>query len=208
MSAKRQGRWLTIPLVLLAMSGCGTPDTVPEDRFYRLSVLTAKPLDAPLIDSALVIAPVTAYDVYRDRAIAYSPVDEPGSLQHHHYHFWVAPPTELIRDQLVDYLRQTGIATTVATESFGRTQRPARLATRLTRFERALQADGSIKVAVGLQFTLEIEDRVLLRQHYDGTTPAVDDTFSATVLAADKGLAKIYRQAIADIESVVSKQGR
>ncbi len=192
-------RLLTTILATVMLSACGTPDKVPEDRFYRLSWLTTEQQAETEIDGALFIGPVTAYDVYRDRAIAYSPPEEPGSLQHHHYHFWIAPPPELVREQLVDYLRKTGIASVVTVDSPGRGQQGTRLAARLTHFERVLHPNGNVSFAVGLHVTLEYEGKTRLRQHYDGTTTAADSTFPASVRAADEGLAQIYRELASDI---------
>ena len=204
MPANLPSHWLLAVLALLALAACGTPTTVPEDRFYRLSQVSAEPLPTTPIDATLIVGPVTAYDVYRDRAIAYSPADEPCSLQHHHYHFWVAPPPELVREQLADYLRQARVASAVSTESTGRTRPAARLAAHLTRFERALRKDGSVNVAVELLITVEVDDAVVLRQRYDGTTAAADDSFAATVRAADKGLARVYAMLVNDLATAIS----
>ena len=194
-------------LITVLMTGmlcaCSAPEKVPEDRFYRLSLLSAKQRNEPVLDGALVVGPVTAYDVYRDRAIAYSPPEEPGSLQHHHYHFWVAPPPELVREQLVDYLRKSGIAKVVTIESPGRGQRAARLATRLTRFERVLQPDGAVSFSVGFQVALDHEGKVRLRERYDGTTTAADGSFPSSVRAADEGLARIYSEMVGDIAAAL-----
>jgi ABC-type uncharacterized transport system auxiliary subunit len=140
--------------------------------------------------------------------MAFSPPDEPGSLQHHHYHFWVAPPPELVHEQLVDYLRQTGIATEVAANRSGRIRPAARLASRLTRLERVLQPDGGVAVAVVLDFTLTRDSELILRQRYDGTTPADDASFSATVRAADQGLARIYASLVTDMTAALNARSR
>lgn len=196
-------RLLITALATVMLSACGVPEKVPEDRFYRLSLLTADRLTEPELDGTLVIGPVTAYAVYRDRAIAYSPPEEPGSLQHHHYHFWVAPPPELVREQLVDYLRTAGIAKVVTIESVGRGQQATHLAARLTHFERVLQPSGNVSFAVGLQVTLNDEGEVRLLRHYDGTTTATDASFPASVRAADEGLARIYRDLASDIAAAL-----
>jgi ABC-type uncharacterized transport system auxiliary subunit len=154
MHVNRRVRLTAVLLIALLVGACGTSDTLPEDRFYRLASLTTGSLERRLLDGPLLVESISTYDVYRDRAMAFSPPDEPGSLQHHHYHFWVAPPPELVHEQLVDYLRQSGIATEVAANRSGRIRPAARLASRLTRFERVLHADGGVEVAVALEFTL------------------------------------------------------
>jgi ABC-type uncharacterized transport system auxiliary subunit len=199
MRVDRLVRLTTTLLIALLVGACGTSETLPEDRFYRLASLTTGPLDRRLLDGPLLVEPIGSYDVYRDRAMAFSPPDEPGSLQHHHYHFWVAPPPELVHEQLVDYLRQTGIATEVTTNRSGRIRPAARLASRLTRFERVLHADGGVEVVVALEFTLTRDSELILRRRYDGTTAADDGSFPASVRAADQGLARIYASVVADM---------
>jgi ABC-type uncharacterized transport system auxiliary subunit len=191
-----------VPVLLaLILGACGSTDTVPEDRFYRLTPVAVEPLKTPLIDDTLVIAPVVSYDVYRDRAIAYNPIDEPASLQHHHYHFWVAPPTELVHEHLIDFLRQAGVARSVSVAARGRSAAPALLNTRLTRFERALQNGGSVDFIVTLEFTMKIDGKKVLQRRYNTTTPASDDSFAATVEAAERGLAQAYGELLEDINA-------
>ena len=43
------------------------------------------------------------------RPIVYVRADEPGVLRQHHYHLWSDPPPTMLRDALVDYLRE-GVA--------------------------------------------------------------------------------------------------
>jgi ABC-type uncharacterized transport system auxiliary subunit len=208
MPVNRPVRLTAALLIALLVGACGTPDTLPEDRFYRLAPLTAESLDRPLLDGVLLVGPINTYDVYRDRAMAFSPPDEPGSLQHHHYHFWVAPPPELVHEQLVDYLRQTGIATEVADNRSAGARPAARLASRLIRFERVLRADGGVEVAVALEFTLTRDEEIILRRRYDGTTSADDASFSATVRAADQGLTRIYASLVGDMSAALDAGSR
>lgn len=201
-------RGLPALLAALLIGACGTPATVPEDRFYRLSAPAVERQDAPVLDNTLVVGPVAAYDVYRDRAIAYSPFDEPGALQHHHYHFWIAPPPELVREQVVEYLRQSGIATEVTTGSPGRNSQSIHLAARLTRFERLPQADGSVRFAVGLDIALDDNGQVLLRRRYERVTMAADASFPATVAAANEGLEQIYAALTGDVRATLETPSR
>lgn len=187
-------------MAALVLGACGSTGTVPEDRFYRLTPVVVETLETQLIDDNLVVAPLLSYDVYRDRAIAYNPIDEPASLQHHHYHFWVAPPTELVQEHLVDFLRQAGIARSVSAAARSRSTVPALLDTRLTRFERVLQDNGSAEFAVTLEFTLKIDGTAVLQQRYEAKTPAADDGFAATVEAAERGLVQVYRELLDDLQ--------
>jgi len=203
MRASLASRLVAALLAALLAAACSTTGTAPEDRFYRLAPLTAEPLDRRLLDGPLLVEPIGAYDVYRDRAIAFSPPDEPASLQHHHYHFWVAPPPVLVHEQLVDYLRQSGIAAGVDVARSVRERPAARLTARLTRFERVLRADGGVGVAVAMEFTLKRDDTVILRRRYDGSTTAADGSFPASVRATDQGLARVYASLVADMTAAL-----
>ena len=49
------------------------------------------------------------------RPIVYSESGRPREVLEYHYHFWTEPPTILLRDQLVVYLRAAKVADTVVT---------------------------------------------------------------------------------------------
>ncbi len=195
-------RWLLVATVVLA-AGCAGPGEVPEDRFYRLNpVAPEQPLAEPLLRGVLEVERLDAFGVYHDRAILYAPADEPATLLHHHYHFWVAPPTELVRDHLAAYLRAANLAETVASGQLGQ-RGDLVLAARLTRFERVLKPDGAVVTRVGLAVVARRDGQLALRREYAADTAAEDASFGASVRAIEQGLASVYAALLGDLQRLL-----
>ena len=104
----------TLALVLLA--ACGSAAPVPEDQFYRLSaVMTVAPQSKTLFPGTLEIDRFVADGLTAGRPIVYSEAGKPFQVKEFHYHFWTQPPTVMLRDELVTYLRRAKVADIVVT---------------------------------------------------------------------------------------------
>ncbi len=98
------------------LAACGTADPVPEDQFYRLrAVMSSAPLTKVLFPGTLEIERFVADGVTAGRPIVYSEAGKPYQVKEYHYHFWTQPPTVMLRDELVSYLRVAKISDAVVT---------------------------------------------------------------------------------------------
>jgi len=187
----------------LLLTACATPEPVPQDQFYRL-VGPASParLATPTIEGTLKVEPIKTFGIYRERAILYSQSDQPESLRQHHYHHWIDTPTRLIRDQLVDYLREYGVAGTVAGSQIGLSG-DLRLHLELKNFERVIHPDGGVSVKVRLDAVItDKSNRPLKIASYLSETPAGNNTVAASVAAINQALSEIYRQLADDLTTL------
>ncbi|MCU7813295.1 MAG: PqiC family protein [Candidatus Thiodiazotropha sp. (ex Notomyrtea botanica)] len=191
-SVKRLGFFALVWSLLL--TACATSEPIPEDHFYRLlSPSNPTPLEKPIINGVLKVEPIKAFGIYRERAILFSRSDSPEILKQHHYHHWIDTPTRLIRDQLVDYLRKSAIAETVAGAQIGM-KGDVRLHLELKHFERVLHPSGSVSVKVRLDAMIaDKSNRPLKVVSYLQEAPAESNSIAASVAAINLALVEIYR---------------
>ncbi len=107
---------LAMLVVLTGLSACASAPPVPEDHFYRLQAVYAdeslanKPLAGTIEVERFVADGLTS-----ERPIVFSEMDKPNIVKAYHYHFWIKPPTVMLRDELVSFLRASKISDAVVT---------------------------------------------------------------------------------------------
>lgn len=194
-------RWRIRALLLLPLlAACATSAPIPEDQFYRL-ITPANPtrLATPAIAGTLKVEPVKAFGIYRERAILYTRSDAPTGLRQHHYNHWIDTPTRLIRDQLVDYLRESGIAGTVAGSQIGLSGE-TRLHLELKNFERVIRPAGEIAVKVRLDAVITDGSNHPLKIASYLQEPLADGvSMAASIDAFNQALGEIYAQLLTDL---------
>jgi ABC-type uncharacterized transport system auxiliary subunit len=196
---RRQGHLLALLLPLL-LAACAGGGPIPEDHYYRLLAAAApQHMKAPAIAGTLKVEPIETFGIYRERAILFARSDDPADLRQHNYHYWIDTPTRLIRDQLVDYLRASGIAGTVAGAQIG-LRGDIRLRLTLKNFERIIHTDGTVSVKVRLDAVItDASNRPLKIDSYRRDEPAEDGTMGASVAAFNRALSAIYGQLLQDL---------
>jgi ABC-type uncharacterized transport system auxiliary subunit len=196
-------------LLIGLLGGCGSSGPAPEDRYYRLDLPAPKvDADAPRLGGHLVVDRVDAFPVYRDRAMVYGRSDEPQTLMQHHYHFWIAPPPDLVRDQLVAYLRDSGLVDQVSMVPPRDDQTTTHIATRLTHFERVLLADGGVEAVVGIEVTVHRNGVIQLQRAYRERVFSDDSSFAASVKATRDALAGVFSALLDDLVASHRPVGR
>lgn len=202
------GLGAVLSLVLL-LAGCAGTGTVPEDHYYRLATLTVEQaFTRPPLGGVLRVERIEAVDLLRDRALLYSEADQPQQLHRHHYHFWTGSPPVLVREQLVQYLRDRGIAGLVA-EAPMTQDADLRLHLELRDFSRRLHANGDAAVRVELGLVAQPPGRVppVLVQRYVSEMAARTGSPVAAAAAFDMALAEIYETLVQDLLRVTGQAG-
>ena len=98
----------------LALAACAQPE-VPADSYYRLQVVSTAPMSQPIFKGTLEVNRFVADGLVAGRPIVYTAAHQPHRVQEYNYHFWIEPPTVLLRDQMVAFLRAGKIADRVTT---------------------------------------------------------------------------------------------
>jgi ABC-type uncharacterized transport system auxiliary subunit len=155
---------------------------------------------SPPIAGVVEVQRVDAFGLLRDRALLYSSTASPQELQRHHYHFWVDAPTELIRDQLVQYLRDAHMARLVTTDHLDQ-DADLRLQLELRDFSRLLHTGGraGVRVELGVMVNPKGRGAPWLVKRYAREVTAADASPAAAVTAFDQALAQIYPELLADL---------
>jgi ABC-type uncharacterized transport system auxiliary subunit len=200
-------RALTLSLMLaLLVSGCGSVEPVPEDRFYRLGEAVADPQGTLVqLDGVLAVGSIDSAGVHRERAILYTEPDHPTELMRYHYHAWVDGPPRLIQDHLAAFLRRADVAPLVVLDD-ARTDWDYLVSGRLRRFERVLASDGGSEAVVELELRLKRagDKRPLSVGDYSTAVAVEGKSVRQAAEAFSKALETVYRRFLADLAS----QGR
>ena len=189
---------LIAPLLAVLVLGCAA-DPVPQDRYYRLASrpdVASGPARLAL-DTTVVVERFAADGLTRDRAIVYSENGTDVEVRRHLYHHWTEPPAELLRDDLVRYLRAAGVARRVVTPEL-RVRAEYAITGHLQRFERVL--DGA-RVRVRLRLALHDgrSDGLVWSDIYENEAQATGDSVSAAVHAFNGALESIFARFVKDI---------
>lgn len=107
---------LAAAAMVIGLGACGSAPPAPEDHYYRLQATYAggAPIANPL-NGTLEVARFVADGLTSERGLVYSDAANPNSVHAYHYHFWTKPPTVLLRDELVKFLREAKVAKAVVT---------------------------------------------------------------------------------------------
>ncbi len=112
-------RTLMVPLAIAAsalLTACASAPPVPEDQFYRLqAVHAAEAAATALFPGTIEVDRFVADGLTSERPIVYSESGKPSQVKAYHYHFWIKPPTVMLRDEMVAFLRAANVADAVVT---------------------------------------------------------------------------------------------
>jgi len=190
---------LLIVFLSLLTAGCMSQPPVPTNHYYRLSDSSAtSPVSKKLVNGTVSVKRFKSDGLHNDRALLYGSIEQPLELKQYHYHHWADTPPRLIRDHLVQYLRNSGIADKVLAYS------PAHKADyivngHLYRFAQVLDGSGS-KVVVEIELALsKNNDRtIILIKDYSRTLEGGTGDMHATVAAFSSALDEIYAEFLRD----------
>ena len=194
----RSFRPLILLPILAALAGCfGSAPPVPNEQFFRL--IAAAPAEpAPKkVSGGIEIVPFAGEGVVSERPLLLTP-HSGRKLEQRNYAYWADAPPQMMRDQLVSYLRQVGIADHVV---------PSRL-----RIESAYAVRGTIKRleqliggSSGAVISLELEvlenssDRLILSKVYTAEKPTSGQSIDSSVGALNDGLDEIFAAFVSDL---------
>lgn len=186
---------LLIPALLAGCLGSAPP--VPRDHYYRLVVQgpvarPAKPGARPLLSGVLTVEPVQTEGLLHERPLLYSKSGQPQEVQQHDYHYWTDAPPSMVQDQLVAYLRRSGIARSVVTPEI-RVRADYRLSIKVKRLERLI-GGGPPRVFVELEFALvQVADgRLMVAASYGEEDRAADGSVKASIVAMNRATARVF----------------
>jgi ABC-type uncharacterized transport system auxiliary subunit len=196
--------YLLSPLLSLFLIACAGSPAIPDDHYYRLT--TIKPPNdrgTPAFAGLLKVDTIKSYGIYRERALLYTQADHPELLQQHRYHYWIDTPSRLIHDQLVAFLRTSGIADGITGSQLPVTS-DLHLKLTLKAFERVLHPTGPDRVRVALDAVItHTNGKPIKHLSYRRETKASEASIPASVNAINRALHEIYLEIVEDLRTLI-----
>ncbi len=181
------------------MVGC-TAAVVPQDRYYRVEVVPAN-AGVMRLDGVMELERFDAVGLTAGRAIVYTSDANTMLMQEYNYDFWHEPPSIMLRDALISYLRGANVARSIVTPEM-RARPRFLLNGRILRLE---TQRGQTPFAV-VELELGISDvttgAVLMVRAYRTDVPAGDASVAAGVAAANQAVADIFARFLRDLQSL------
>jgi ABC-type uncharacterized transport system auxiliary subunit len=200
-------RLLLLTLLAPVLAGClGSAPPVPRDHYYRLLVpLPAESGGAMLLPGVLTVELLQADGLLRERPLLYSTAADAAELQQHNYHYWNDVPPRLLQDQMVTYLRRSGVASLVVTPDT-RVRAEYQISGKAKRFERLVGGGGS-KVVVEIEFALLrfSDDALLVVDTYSAEEAAAGDSIEESILALNRATARVFDAFLSDVRLAATR---
>ncbi|MBT6084933.1 MAG: hypothetical protein HOH22_04195 [Rhodospirillaceae bacterium] len=186
-------------ITVLIISSCSSAPPVPEDHYYRLQAVHAgEQKAAKLFAGTIEIDRFVADGLTSERAIVYSKAGSPNEVKAHHYHFWIKPPTVMLRDELVSFLRQAKISKAVVTPAM-RVRADYVVTGKIRHLERVTGENGRTRLEVELGVRNPSDGELLFLKTYKQDNATVDASVASGVEALNTALSIIYADFLSDV---------
>jgi ABC-type uncharacterized transport system auxiliary subunit len=190
------------PLVLLPMfvmlAGCfGSAPSVPNEQFFRLIAAAPAEQASKKITGGIEIEPFAGEGVMSDRPLLFS-VDDGRKLEQRNYAYWTDAPPQMLRDQLIDYLRQAGIADHVVPSEL-RIDSAYVIRGTIKRLEQLVGSNTGAAISLELAVIENSSDRLVLSKVYTAEKPTTGQSIDDAVAALNDGLNEIFADFTGDL---------
>ena len=184
-------------------TACGSAPPVPEDQYYRLQAIYAsEPLTTKPLAGTIEVDRFVADGLTSERAIVYSDIQKPNQVRAYHYDFWIKPPTVMLRDELVSFLRKSKISDAVVTPEM-RVNAEYALTGKIKHLEQ-------VKMESGYRTILEVElglrhpntGKLLFLDTYRLENDASGSSVGAAVKSLNTALSIIYSEFLTSISKL------
>ncbi len=186
--------------MVFLLGACSQPE-LPKDNFYRLQASQPQGGDKALFSGGIEVERFVADGLIASRSIVYSDSEKPNQVRKYHYHMWTEPPVVMLRDQLVDYLRQTGIADTVVTPELRGNARYA-LIGKIKRLEKIAGPRPSAVLELELALLEDRTGKLIFLDSYRVEQAAASGSVGDAVVAMNQALSEIFARFVAGLRAM------
>ena len=193
-----------ICLMILAMflAACGRAPQVPTDHYYRLTPLAESTGKQRLTEEPISVEDFLAEGLYNDRAMLYSSDENASELQQHHYYFWYTSPPHMLRDYLLQMLRDADVSPMIMDLRTG--ENPS-ISGKVLEFERRNTRGGAtVNVALELRVDNPGSELPLLLRQYRASENVNDKEMTAVVSGFNIAVDRIYREFFEDLATALN----
>jgi uncharacterized lipoprotein YmbA len=188
--------WVVVGAGLLA--ACGSVAPVPEDQFYRLRVDAPSQADKVLFPGTMEVDRFVADGLTAGRPIVYSESGKPYQVREYHYQFWTQPPTVMLRDELVSYLRARKAADLVVTPEM-RGNPDYILTGKIKQLEKVIGSTPKAVLEIELALRKAGGGKILFLNTYRMEMVSDGPEVSDAVKSLNMALTKIYKKFVDDL---------
>jgi len=207
MRARRRGRGIAASIMIAGLlSACASAPPVPEDHYYRLQAVHAgEASTTKLFKGTIEVERFVADGLTSERSLVYSTQGKPNEVKAYHYHFWIKPPTVMLRDELVSFLRVARVADKVVTPEL-RVQAEYALTGKIKHLEQVVvakgqsQSSGRTLLEVELGLRRPNDGKLLFLKSYRQENATGDGGIGAAVDSLNTALSIVYADFLADLK--------
>lgn len=190
------------PLLLLTLiavlAGCfGAAPPVPKEQYFRLIASAPAEQAQRKIPGGIEIVPFAGEGVMSERPLLFT-ADGGRKLEQRNYAYWTDAPPQMLRDQLVSYLRQVGVADNVVPSELRIGSAYAVRGT-IKRLEQLVGSGSGAVISLELAVLENSSDRLVLSKIYTAEKPTSGDNIDAAVAALNDGLDEIFAAFAGDL---------
>ena len=186
-----------LPIVAL-LAGCfGSAPAVPKEQYFRLIATAPAEQSAEKISGGLEIVPFSGEGVMSERPLLFT-ADGGRKLEQRNYAYWTDAPPQMLRDQLVSYLRQAGIADNVAPSEL-RLDTAYTVQGTIRRLEQLVGSDTGAIISLELAVIEKSSDRLVLSKVYTAEKSTSGESIDSAVAALNDGLDEVFAAFTGDL---------
>lgn len=188
---------LLLPIVL-SLAGCfGSAPAVPKEQYYRLIADHPAGQAAKKIAGGVEIVPFAGEGVMSERPLLFT-ADGGRKLEQRNYAYWTDAPPQMLRDQLVAYLKQAGIADSVAPSEL-RLDSAYTIRGTIRRLEQLVGSGSGAVISLELAVLENGNDRLIMSKVYTSEKPTSGQDIDSAVAALNDGLDEIFAAFAGDL---------
>jgi ABC-type uncharacterized transport system auxiliary subunit len=194
----RKLRAILLLPVVLSLAGCfGAAPAVPKEQYYRLIADQPSEQAAKKITGGIEIVPFAGEGVMSERPLLFT-ADGGRKLEQRNYAYWTDAPPQMLRDQLVAYLKQAGVADSVAPSEL-RLDSAYTIRGTIRRLEQMVGSGSGAVISLELAVMETSSDRLILSKVYTAEKPTSGDNIDGAVAALNDGLDEIFTAFAGDL---------
>ena len=196
----RYVRSLVLLPLLAALAGCfGSAPPVPKEQYFRLIAAAPAERSGDQISGGIEVVPFAGEGVMSERPLLFT-ADGGRKLEQRNYAYWTSAPPQMLRDQLVAYLRQSGIADNVVPSEL-RIESAYVVRGTIKRLEQLVGGKSGAVISLELAVLENSSDRLVLSKVYTAEKPTSGESIDNAVGALNDGLDEIYAAFAGDLAS-------
>ena len=184
--------------VLVLVAGCfGSAPPVPKEQYYRLVADAPAEASGKQIKGGLEVVPFAGEGVMSERPLLFT-ADGGRKLEQRNYAYWTDAPPQMLRDQLVAYLREVGVADNVVPSEL-RIETDYTVRGTIKRLEQLVGEKTGAVISLELAVVEKSSDRLVLSKVYTSEKPISGAGIDDAVAALNDGLDEIFAAFAGDL---------